>query len=87
MRDSIRLKLHFGVYRTPRFRIGAVVEDEIRGPVKIVKLTDAPIPRPIGKAADGRLASRGLWHAGQGPATRVGRRRLPLVGHELVLRQ
>jgi hypothetical protein len=56
MRDSVRFKLHFGAYRTPRFRIGALVEDEIRGPVKIVKLTEAPIPWPIGKALDGRLA-------------------------------
>ncbi len=56
MRESIRVKLHFGPYRTPRFRIGAVVEDEVRGPVKIVKLTEAPIPWPIGKASDGRLA-------------------------------
>lgn len=56
MRDSIRFKLHFGPFRTPRFRIGAVIEDEFRGPVKMVKLTDAPIPWPIGKAADGRLA-------------------------------
>jgi hypothetical protein len=36
--------------------MGAVVEDEFRGWVKIVKLTDAPIPWPIGKAKDGRLA-------------------------------
>jgi hypothetical protein len=36
--------------------MGAVVEDEVRGPVKIVKLTEAPIPWPIGKASDGRLA-------------------------------
>jgi hypothetical protein len=56
MRDSIRLKLHFGPYRTPRFRMGAVVEDEVRGSVRIVKMTDAPIPWPIGKAKDGRLA-------------------------------
>ncbi len=56
MRDSIRFKLHFGPFRTPRFRMGAVVEDAVRGPVKIVKLTDAPIPWPIGKTSDGRLA-------------------------------
>jgi hypothetical protein len=53
---ATRFRLHFGPYRTPRFRMGAVVEDELRGAVRIVKLTDAPIPWPIGKAEDGRLA-------------------------------
>jgi hypothetical protein len=48
--------LHSGSYRTPRFQMGAVVEDEVRGSVRIVKMTDAPLPWPIGKAADGRLA-------------------------------
>jgi hypothetical protein len=51
-----RFKLHFGPYRTPRFRIGAIVDDEVRGAVRIVKITDAPNPWPIGKAKDGRLA-------------------------------
>ena len=44
---STRFKLHFGPYRTPRFRIGAVVEDEVRGEVTIVGLTGARIPWPI----------------------------------------
>jgi hypothetical protein len=36
-------KLHFGPYRTPRFKYGAKVECEARGEVRIVKLTDARI--------------------------------------------
>jgi hypothetical protein len=45
---AIRFKLHFGPYKTPRFKLGACVEDEIRGEVTIVGLTDARIPWPIG---------------------------------------
>ena len=33
-------QLLFGPYRTPRFRIGQRVEDERRGTVRIVGLTD-----------------------------------------------
>ncbi len=44
---QIRFKLHFGPYRTPRFKIGAVVTDELRGEVKIIGLSDAPIPWPL----------------------------------------
>ena len=49
MRDSIRFQLHFGSYRTPRFKYGAVVHDESRGDVKIVGITAGRIPWPIGK--------------------------------------
>jgi hypothetical protein len=49
LNNSVRRKLHFGPYRTPRFVYGSIVEDEIRGPVRIVGLTDAPIPWPIGQ--------------------------------------
>jgi hypothetical protein len=37
-------KLDFSPYRNPRFRVGAVDDDEVRGEVKIVKVTDAPVP-------------------------------------------
>jgi hypothetical protein len=46
---SIRFKLHFGPSARPRFKLGAIVEDEIRGQVTIVGLTDARIPWPIGR--------------------------------------
>jgi hypothetical protein len=46
---SIRLKFHFGPYRAPRFKLGAIVEDEIRGAVTVVGLTDARIPWPIAR--------------------------------------
>lgn len=40
-----------GRYCTQRFRIGNFVECGMRGPVRIVGLTDAKIPWPIGQAA------------------------------------
>jgi hypothetical protein len=46
---AIRYKLHFGPYRTPRFKLGAIIKDEIRGEVTVVGLTDARIPWPIVK--------------------------------------
>jgi hypothetical protein len=49
MHVSKRSKLHFGPYRTPRFRYGAIVTDEIRGDVQITKLSDARIPWPLAK--------------------------------------
>jgi hypothetical protein len=44
---TIRFKLLFGPYRTPRFKFGAIVEDEIRGKVRIFGVSDAPIPWPL----------------------------------------
>jgi len=41
--------LHFGPYKTPRVRIGQIVECEVRGKVCIVKLSDSPIPWPSAK--------------------------------------
>lgn len=41
-------------YKTPKFRYGAVVFDEVRGEVEIVGLSDAPIPWPIGKRKQGK---------------------------------
>ncbi len=56
---AIRYKLHFGPYRTPRFKRGAIVDDEIRGEVTIVGLTDARIPWPIVK--NGRFRSYAVF--------------------------
>lgn len=47
MHTSQRFKLRFGPYRTPRFRYGAKVQDEVRGEVKIVGMTDGRIPWPL----------------------------------------
>src|SRR5262245_13546626 len=44
-----RNKLHFGPYRTPRFKYGAKVECEARGEVTIVRLSNGRLPWPIGK--------------------------------------
>jgi hypothetical protein len=48
LRKADRFKLHFGPYRTPRFKYGSIVQDEIRGEVKVVGLTDGRIQWPIG---------------------------------------
>src|SRR3569623_891179 len=48
MHDLVRFSLHYGPYRTPRFRYGAKVEDARKGEVIFVGLSDAPIPWPIG---------------------------------------
>jgi len=45
----VRFKLHFGPYRTPRLKRGAIVEDEIHGTVTIIGLSDGRIPWPIGR--------------------------------------
>jgi hypothetical protein len=44
-----RHKLHFGPYRTPRFKYGAKVECQARGEVTIWKLSAGRIPWPMGK--------------------------------------
>src|ERR1700722_12473206 len=54
MDDADRVQL-LGKYTTPRFRHGQVVTCEVRGEVRIVGLTDAPIPWPI--AVRGRARS------------------------------
>jgi hypothetical protein len=56
MHDFERFRLRFGPYRTPRLRYGATVKDARRGYVKIVGLSDAPIPWPLGQ-----------WRAGKSP--------------------
>ena len=42
-----RHKLHFGPYRTPRFRYGQRVECAVRGELTIKALSTAPIPWPL----------------------------------------
>ncbi len=49
MRNSERFKLRFGPYETPKFKYGAAVNDLDRGRVRIVGLSAAKIPWPIGK--------------------------------------
>jgi hypothetical protein len=51
-----RLKLH-GSYLTPRFRIGAKVQCEVRGELRIVGVTDVRIPWPLGVGARGGAKS------------------------------
>lgn len=46
--NSERFRL-LGTYATPAFQYGDIVEDERRGEVEIVALTDAPIPWPTGR--------------------------------------
>jgi len=42
-----------GNYKTPKFRIGDVVNCARRGEVRIVGLSDAPIPWPLGQLPKG----------------------------------
>ena len=49
MRAATRYRLHFGPYRTPRFKLGQKVVCEARGEVTIVGISDGRIPWPIGQ--------------------------------------
>jgi hypothetical protein len=49
-----RFDLIGGRYSTPKCRIGQLVECEVRGTVRIVGLTDAKIPWPIGSRRGAR---------------------------------
>jgi hypothetical protein len=42
-----------GKYRTPNFKLGAVVRCVRRGKVRIVGLSDAPVPWPLGQLPKG----------------------------------
>ena len=53
MNDADRFRLRFGPYKTPRFRNGKVVSCEVPGEVRIVGLSDAPIPWPMGRKGNG----------------------------------
>lgn len=59
MRQSERVKLNFGPYRTPRYRLGQKVVCEAPGELTIVGTTDGKIPWPIGKR--GRAKSLVLY--------------------------
>jgi hypothetical protein len=65
MHNRTRFKLNFGPYRTPTFRYGSNAQDEVRGDVTIVGLTDARIPWPIGKTtrAKSLVVYKGLTKA------------------------
>jgi hypothetical protein len=47
MVSSLRFQLHFGPYSTPRFKYGTKVQDAMRGTVRVIGLSDAPIPWPV----------------------------------------
>ncbi len=44
----------FGSYRTPKVRMGQKVECEVRGTLKVVRLSDSRIPWPWGSGPTGR---------------------------------
>ena len=44
---KVRYQLHFGPYRTPRFKVGSVVQDKVRGRVKIIGVSNGRIPWPV----------------------------------------
>jgi hypothetical protein len=69
MLARIRFKLHFGPYRMPQFRYGAKVQDEVRGEVTIVGLTNGRIPWPTGKVTQGKslVVYKGLPRPLSGP--------------------
>lgn len=46
MRQSTRVKLHFGPYRTPRYRLGQQVDCAIRGKVNVTGMSKGRIPWP-----------------------------------------
>jgi hypothetical protein len=47
MRQSDRAKLHFGPYRTPRFKLGTKVQCAVRGKVTITGVSKGRIPWPL----------------------------------------
>jgi hypothetical protein len=59
MRNADRFRL-FGFYLTPRFKYGAIVQDEARGDVVIVGLSDGRIPWPLGYRLDWKCGTPAL---------------------------
>jgi len=57
MRQSDRVKLHFGPYRTPFVRLGNRLMCVLRGELLIVGVTAGRIPWPIGQAGRNRNRS------------------------------
>jgi hypothetical protein len=49
MQDSERFKLRFGNYETPKFEYDDIIFDGAHGEVRVVRLTDTPIPWLIGQ--------------------------------------
>jgi len=58
MRQSDRVKLFFGPYRTPRFKLGTKVDCAVRGELVIVGLSDGRIPWRLGMQG-ARAAAKG----------------------------
>jgi hypothetical protein len=42
-----------GTYRTPKVRIGQIINCEVRGPLKVVKIEDSPVQWPWGRMGKG----------------------------------
>ena len=38
--DSERFKLHAGPYKPPRFKLGGTLDDRLRGPKRIIGVSD-----------------------------------------------
>ena len=57
MEDADRFRLLFGPHKTPRFHIASRVRCEVGGEVRIVGLSDAPIPWPLCRVGKCRVAS------------------------------
>src|SRR5262249_8512654 len=55
MTDADRIKLHFGPYKSPRFRYGDVVVCEVRGEAVLSGLSSGPVPWPTTRGKRGRL--------------------------------
>jgi len=58
MRQSDRVKLHFGPYRTPYVRLGRRMTCAIRGELVTVGITKGRVPWPIGQG--GRKRNRSI---------------------------
>ena len=73
MTNADRVKLLFGPYRTPRFRPGRVVTDEVRDrDVVIVGVSDGRIPWPVGQPKGSRARSLIVFDAlGNVPCTGI----------------
>jgi hypothetical protein len=63
--EDTRVRLLFGPYRTPRFRVGWVVRCRVRGDVTICGLSEAPIPWPLCRTGSrtGLVVYKGLEKA------------------------
>jgi len=85
MLKATRYKLHFGPYATPRFKYGQRVEDESRGEVVIVGLSNAKIPWPLGKIADSRKPGLVIYK-GLAKALRLESARPSAIGGESLRR-